>query len=340
MLLNFREIQRQVQAKIQNTNDSVENANDLLPKIKDWINDRYARLYRSFFFQEIIESYDLTLTASVDEYVFDRDVEPGNILSIFDKTNGVAIEEDTIQNHNRLHAPYLEKTGNIVTDNPTRYRLTGVYTVKVETYSSAGEKVNIVSTNASDISPNVVRVEGLVGGVRIGEEIVLTGTTSAISTNIYDASQKLTISVGTNDGTAKTIQGKITVSGATSLSVFAQLSPDEYAHKYQWFKVSPKPKSSGTQPTWEIWYKKAFRRLDNDTDVPLFDCSIELVQGAFADALREDGLEGEASAAENTFISMVKELQSTRQSSNIIDQFRPTYRDKIKIVQDAYNWLP
>ena len=40
MLLTFREMQRQVQAKIQNTGTSTSNANDLLPKIKDWINEQ------------------------------------------------------------------------------------------------------------------------------------------------------------------------------------------------------------------------------------------------------------------------------------------------------------
>jgi hypothetical protein len=340
MLLNFREIQRQVQAKIQNTGTSVANANDLLPKIKDWINDRYARIYRSFFFEEIIESYDLTLTASTISYVFNRDVEPGNILTIFDKTNAIAITEDTIKNHVRFEAEQLDKVGNIIVDTPKRYRLTGVHTVK-SAIAGVAEKVNIVSTNNStDISPNVVRIEGLVSGVRIGENIVITGSTTATSTNTYDASQKLTISVGTSDGTAKTISGKITASGNTSTTVFSEISPDEYAHKYQWFNISPQPKATGTQPTWEIWYKRAFRRLDQDTDIPMFDCCIELVQGAFADALREDGLEEQASNAEVTLVNMIKELQATRTSRNIIDQFRPAHEDQIKIVNDAYNWIP
>ena len=340
MLLTFREIQRQVQAKIQNTGTSTANANDLLPKIKDWINDRYARVYRSFFFQEIIDNYDLTLTASTTEYAFDRDVEPGNIVGIFDKTHAAPIDEDTIKNHIRSEAPNLDKVGNVIVDTPRKYRLTGVHTV-LAAIAATPETIDIVSTdNSVDISPNVVHLEGLVNGVRIGEDVVLTGTTTAVSANTYDASQKLTVSVGTNDTTRKTIAGKVTVSGTTSLTTFAELSPDEFAHKYQWFKVSPTPKATGTQPTWEIWYRRAFRRLNTDADIPMFDCTIELIQGAFADALREDGLEQEASAAEKTFVNMVAELQSTRKSSNIVDQFRPFHEDQIKIVNDAYNWIP
>jgi hypothetical protein len=339
MLLTFREIQRQVQAKIQNTGTSTTNANDLLPKIKDWINDRYARLYRSFYFQEIIDTYDLTLTASTSEYAFDRDVEPNGILSIFDKTNAIPIDEDTIQNHTREYAPSLDKSTNLITDHPSRWRAIGVFSVKAAV-GTTPEAVRVASSSASDISPNVVRIEGLVGGARLGENVTLTGTTNAQTTNTFDANQKLTISVGTSDGTRKSVAGIITATGLTSATTYAVISPDEYAHKYQWFRVSPTPKATGTQPTWEIWYKKYFRRLDQDTDIPLFDCSIELVQGAFSDALREDGLEQEASAAEGTFINMVKELQSTRESRSKVDQFRPVNRDKTIVVQDPYNWLP
>lgn len=337
MLLTFKEIQRQVQAKIQNTNTSTTYDNDLLPKVKDWINDRYARIYRSFMFTECIDDYNLTLTASTTEYVFNRDVEPGGVVSIFDTTNGRVIEEDTIQKHNRHSAPHMDISSTILYDNPTHYRLTGVHTVQAET--SQAETVSVVSSSASDISPHVVRVEGLVSGVRVGEEITLTGTTAANSTNTYDANQKLTVNTGTSDGTAKTIVGVISVTGTTSGDTLAKIAPDEYAHRYQWFKVSPTPRTSGTQPTWKIWYKKAFRRLDNDTDVPLFDCCIELVQGAFADSLREDGLEQEASAAEATFVNMVKELQSTRNTHNIMDQFIPGSASTRRVVYSEYDWV-
>lgn len=337
MLLPFREMQRQVQAKIQNTNVSVSNINDLRPKIKDFLNNRYARVYRSYFFQEIQEEYDLTLTASQNEYVFNDDVEPNGIISIFDVTNGVSIEESTVQDHDRTYAPRYERTGNVLADNPDTYRLTGVHTVKAK--MSQAEKISVVSSSASDITPNVVRVEGLVGGVRIGEEITLTGTTAADSVNTYDADQRVTISVDGTSNERKSVVGYITATGKVSGTVYSVITPDEYAHKYQWFKVSPVPKSSGTQPTWEIKYKRYFRRMENDTDIPLFDCSIELIQGAYADALFEDGLESEGMRAEEKFVNLVKELQITRLSQSKADAFMPKQRVKAKREHEPYRWV-
>ena len=336
MILTFREIQRQVQAKLQNTGVSTSAANDLLPKIKDWINVRYMRVYRSFFWEESINSYDLTLTASQEEYAFDRDVS--EIIGVWDKTNAKVITQDTILNHMRYKADYLDKTGNVITDNPVRWRSVGSFTCKNAVGASA-EQISVVSDDAADVSPQIVRVVGLVSETEIGNDIVLTGTTSADSVDTYDATQKLTIAVGTNNQSRKSIAGKITVSGKTSGTIFAVISPFEFAHLYHWFKVSPTPKASGTQPTWEIWYKKAFRRLVEDTDIPVLDCSAEIAQGAFADALREDGLEQEATVAEQIFSTMVSELQSIKKDHTIIDQFRPTGAPINKHLYDNYTWV-
>jgi len=336
MLLPFIELQRQVQAKIQNTGTDTTNDNDLTPKVRDWINTIYARVYRSFPWRESIDDYDLTLTASQVEYVFDRDV--GKVITIFDETNGRVVAEDIIENHNREHATDLDKVGNIISNSPTRYRLSGMHTVK-NSVGATAETVDIVSSSALDVSPNVIRVEGFVDGVEIGENIVVTGTTAATSTNTFDAAQRLRISASTSDGNRKTLVGKITVSGTTSSTTYAEISPAEYAHAYQWFKVSPTPTATGTQPTWEITYQKQFRRLDNDQDIPIFDCCIELIQGAFADALKEDGLEQEGNIAEQKFIVMTKELQSSRKITTRIEQFKPVETNNSFQSITPYNWL-
>ena len=182
-------MQRQVQAKIQNTGTGTDNANDLLPKIKDWINSRYLRIYRSFPWRESIDNLDLTLTASTAEYALDRDI--GQIVSIFDTTNAKAIEPDTIENHTREFADELDKSGNIIRDNPARYRIVGRYTCKAE--MSQAETIDVVSTdNSSDISPNCVHIEGLIGDVEDDEDIVLTGTSAATGSATICYSTKTT----------------------------------------------------------------------------------------------------------------------------------------------------
>jgi len=278
MLTTFKELQRRVQSRIQNTATAVASDDDILPKIKDWLNERYDRVYRSYPWPGTVDNYTLTLTASQQEYNFDRNVyfDP---WVIFDQTNGRQIKQDDFQNHIRHHAIDLEQTGNVVTGDPKRWFPVGTYTVK-DAIAGTPEQISVVSSSASDIAPDVVRVIGLVGGVKVGETIIITGTTSADSLNTWDASQKLTISCGTNDGTRAERVGKITVTGKTSTTVFSEIAPTEFAHEYHWFRVSPKPKSDGTQPTWEIWHSVPLLFLTDDNDIPVFDCANELVPDA------------------------------------------------------------
>jgi hypothetical protein len=325
MFLTYREMQRQVQAKIQNFSENTGFDNDLLLKIKDWINDRYVRIYRSFPWRESIDVLNYPILQDTEEYVLHRDV--GDIISIYDTTNDRPIKMETIEN--------FQRRMETLKDIPSKIRLTGTYSVKAAIGNTA-ERIKIVSSDVRDISPNIVRIEGYLGGVEIGEDITLTGTTQSLSVNTYDKNQKLKVSVGTLDGTRKRVYGKITVSGNTSSTVFSEIAPSEYAHKYIWFRVAPVPSKDAT---WEMWYQKSFKRLDKDTDIPILDCCIELVQGAFADALLEDGLEQEGQLAEGKFVTMVKELQSTRKNNTIIEQFKPNGGESISRITNPYEWV-
>jgi hypothetical protein len=336
MYLTFREMQRQVAAKIQNTGTDTSDADDLLPKIKDWINTRYQRIYRSHYWAESIDDYSLQLTASTDEYAFDRDFE--QLIGIYDTTNTKQIEIDTVDRHIRDYAPIYERSSGNFTGDPTRIRLTGVHTVKAEL--STGDTIRVVSSdNSTDISPNCVYVQGKSGTGELGENITLTGTSNADGSITFDTSQKLLVSTGTTTGVRRTLAGLVTVSETTSGTVLARINPGEQAHKYMWFKTAPTPKSSGTQPTWEIWYQKAFKPLLDDNAIPLLDCCTEVVQGAFADALREDGLEQEAQVAENIFITMAKELQAASKPHHVIEQFRPVNVNVRRFLADSYSWV-
>ena len=332
-------MQRQVAAKIQNTGTEVTDENDMLPKIKDWINTRYARIYRSWFWEESMDDQTLLLTASKDEFAFHRDIE--QLVTIFDTTNGKQITIDTVQGHMREYAATLDKAGDIQTGDPDRLRITGTHTVQMEL--SADDTITVVSSdNSTDISPNCVRVQGLVNGSELSETITLTGTTPAAGTVTFDANQKLLISVGTTTGARKTLNGTISAyESSTPANIHTKISPQEYAHKYVWFKVSPKTKATGTQPTWRIWFQRGFRQLVNDNDIPILDCCMEIVQGGYSDALREDGLEQEGAAAEGTFVTMVKELQATRKPPGLVDKFTPDRAKYLGNFRDnsSYGWI-
>lgn len=325
MLTTFKEIQRRVQQRIQNDDTNTSDTyNDLIPKLKVWINERYERIYKSKPWNDLIATTTLTIVASQKPYALNRDI--GEIIAVFDKTNGLPIQGISVAEHIRNRASSLDQTDNIQTGDPTTYYPIGIYTVKAQTGASA-EKVDIVSSTSDDSSPLVVHIKGLSSSVEIEEDLGVNGTTTATSVNTYDANQKLEISLGTSDGTTPAPVGTITVDGNTSGNVLTKISKYELVTEYQWIEVSPKPKSSGTQPTWDIWYRKRFQPLVDDNDIPLLDCVNPVVYGAYADALREDGKENEAALAEQQFVAFVEELWASTQNPNAIEQFTPFNRD-------------
>jgi len=325
MLTTFKEIQRRVQQRIQNdTTSTSDTINDLIPKLKVWINERYDRVLRAKPWECLKKSYSLQIVASQKSYALNRDI--GIITSVFDKTNGRVIKRISLEEHIRNNASALDVADNVQTGDPTQYYHTGLNLVKNAIGSSA-EKVSVVSTSASDVSPLVVHIKGLVSSIEVEEDVILTGTSSVDSSNTYDASQKLEVSLGTNDGTTPEAAGVITVSGKTSGTVFTKISEWEIATEYQWIDVVTTPKSSGTQPVWDIHYLRKHIPLKNNNDIPILDCSNELVTGAYADALREDGQEGEANTQEQLFAGYVEELWASQHNPYDIEQFIPYDRN-------------
>lgn len=320
MIITFRDILRRAGARLSLTSTSTSDADDLYPKLKDWSNERYERIYNSFPWNGALEQTTKLLVASTTDYALARDI--GKIWSIYDTTNGQKITWKDVQRHDRFFAEDLDTTGNVVVGDPRRAYPIGKYTVKAAIGATA-EKVDVVSTSTSDITPTVVHITGLVGSVEVSEDIVLTGTVAASSSNTYDALQKIRVSTGTNDETRDPVVGKITVDGNTSGTVFTLISPQEIAPIYQWIRVSPTPKSSGTQPTWRIQYTKRVQMLINDNDIPILDVGVALIEGVVAEGLREDGQIQEAELAEGRFVAMVQELQWADTNWNVVEQFSP-----------------
>jgi hypothetical protein len=80
-------------------------------------------------------------------------------------------------------------------------------------------------------------------------------------------------------------------------------------------------------PDWYIWYRKKFVELVNNNDMPILDCCNEIVQGAYAEALREDGQEDAANTADQKFTGMVDELWMSRQNTSEPEQMIPASRE-------------
>ena len=305
------------QAILQNTSTSTSNANDLRPKIKDWCRTRYDRILRSFPWDELNRSYNLSVTASTRDYSLRYDLE--QIIKMWDTTHGYEITAYDIRDHIRFNAINLEVSGNVQTGNPDKYIDIG--SKSCSALLSIADQVQVLSTSASDVTPKVIRISGEVNGMLVSESLTLNGTNAVTSANTYDSGAELTVSAGTSDGTLSDLVGVVTVREQdTTSNVLAKLSPNERAPYYKWVRMSVMP---ATALTAQVWYKKRWLPLTNDNDVPLIPCANEIVEGVNADALWEDGQENAAQAQESKFVKSVTELWYARRPRNLITQIVP-----------------
>lgn len=313
----YKRIQVRAQALVQNTSTSTSNANDLLPKVKDWCRTRYDRIMRAFPWDELNRSYSLSITSGTRDYALRYDLE--SVVKMWDTTHGNEIVAYDIRDHVRFGAVNSEVVGNVQTGNPDYYIDIGSKGVKA--LLSVADQVQVLSTSASDITPMVIRVQGEVSGVVVAENITLTGVTAATSSNTFDAGSELIISAGTSDGTLQDLAGVVTVREKTTTSnTLSTLAPSERAPLFRWVRLSPMP---ATNLTAQVWYKKRWMPLVNDLDIPLIPCANEIVEGIVADALWEDGQENAAQAQDAKFTKAVTELWYSRRNRNLITQIVP-----------------
>lgn len=317
----FKRIQVRAQAAVQNTSTSTSNANDLLPKVKDWCRTRYDRILRAFPWGELIRNYSLSVTAGTRDYALRYDLE--SIIKMLDTTHGNEITELDIRDHIRFNAINQEVVGNVQTGNPDVYIDIG--SKSCSAVMSTSDQIQVLSTSASDVTPMVIRVTGEVSGIAVSEQIVLTGTTAATSTNTFDSGSELQITAGTSDGTLQDLDGVVTVREQdTTSNVLAKLAPNERAPFYKWIRFAPTPASAFTA---QVWYKKRWMPLVNNNDAPIIPCANEIIEGIIADALWEDGQENAAQAQETKFANSVKELWIARRPKNLITQITPDNGD-------------
>jgi len=304
-------------AIVQNTSTSTSNANDLLPKVKDWGRTRYDRILRSFPWDELNRTYNLSVLASTRDYSLRYDLE--QIIKMWDTTHGFEITAYDIRDHVRFNAINLEIVGNVQTGNPDQYIDIG--SKSCSALLSIADQVQVLSTSASDITPMVIRITGEVSGMPVSENITLTGTSAATSANTYDASSELIITAGTSNSTLQDLVGAVTVrEKTTTTNILAKLAPNERAPYYKWIRFSTMPASALTA---QIWYKKRWMPLVNDNDAPIIPCANEIIEGIVADALLEDGQIQEAGLQEGKFAKSVTELWFSRRSRNLITQVVP-----------------
>ncbi len=313
----YKRIQVRAMAILQNTSTSTTNPNDLLPKVKDWCRTRYDRILRSFPWDELNRSYNLSVLSGTRDYSLRYDLE--QIIKMWDTTHGQEITAYSIQDHIRFNAVALEVTGNVQTGNPDQYIDIG--SKSCSALLSIADQVQVLSTSASDVSPAIIRITGEVSGMPVSESLTLTGVTAVTSSNTFDSGAELQITQGSSSSTLTDLAGIVTVrEKTTTTNVLAKLSPSERAPYYKWIRFSTMPASAFTA---QVWYKKRWMPLVNDNDAPLIPCANEIVEGVVSDALLEDGQINEAALQEQKFAKSVTELWFSRRPRNLITQIVP-----------------
>lgn len=329
----YKRIQVRAQAAVQNVETSTSNANDLLPKVKDWCRTRYDRILRAYSWNELIRSYNLSITSGTRDYSLRYDLE--SIIKMWDTTHGNEITAYDIRDHIRFNAINLEVSGNVQTGNPDQYIDIG--SKSVSALLSIADQVQVISTSASDVTPMVIYIKGEVNGLPLGESLTLTGTSAVTSVNTYDSGTELIVSAGTSNGTLQDLVGIVTVrEKTTTTNVLAKLAPNERAPLYKWIRLSVMPSTSFTAQT---WYKKRWYPLSNDNDIPLIPCANEIIEGVIADALWEDGQSTAAASQESKFANLVKELWISTRPKNLITQIVPDNGDPQAYSQRNLYWL-
>lgn len=234
-------------------------------------------------------------------------------------TSGYEIKEADIRDHVRFTAVNQEVSGNVQTGNPDQYIDIG--SKSCSALLSTADRIQVLSSSASDVSPMQIRITGEVSGMPLSENLTLTGTTAVDSTATFDAGSEIVVSAGTSDGTLVDLVGVVTVREKTTTSnVLAKLAPNERAPYFKWIRFGLTPASAFTA---QIWYKKRWAPLSHNNDVPLIPCANEIIEGVVADALWEDGQETAAQAQEVKFANAVKELWIARRPKNLITQIVP-----------------
>lgn len=313
----FKRIQVRAMAMMQNTSTSTTNANDLLPKVKDWVRTRYDRILRSFPWGELNREYNLSVVSGIRDYSLRYDLE--SVIKMWDTTNGREITALDIRDHVRFNAVSLEVAGNVQTGVADHYIDIG--SKSCSALLSQATKVQVASSSASDTTPMIVRITGEVSGVAISENIALNGTASVDSANTYDSGTELQITVGTSSGALQDLVGVVSVRETTTpTNILAKLSPSERSPLYRWIRLDLMPAANAT---YQVWYKKRWMPLINDNDAPVIPCANEIIEGVIADALFEDGQVTGAQGQESKFANSVKELWIARRPRNLITQIVP-----------------
>lgn len=192
----------------------------------------------------------LTTVASTSDYVMERDVHR---IAFMRQTNSpIKLTQVTDERF------FRDLPNPTASGNPTIYRVWEID--GLSTRLAAADKLNIVSSSASDTSSFTVSIIGYVSGRLVSEVYTLNGTTSVSGSTTWDAREIFISKSGKTTGS-------ITVTRNTGGATVLVLAPEDISPRFKIVTLYPTPSAVMTI---YVEYYKYIRELANDSDVPEF----------------------------------------------------------------------
>lgn len=231
-----------------------KNTPSFLTSLVDELNDQYFRLVQARDWHQLrdIHQDDISWTSGTPRFYCPRDVfEP---IALLDNTNNQFLESYRLDEILYAAPSWFDTSGSVMK------WATIADACKQRDFSGSAENIKIVSSTSADTSKTIRFVYLDSNSVEQSETIITNSSNGATEVNSV-ASMKDLVSISTNSIRS----GVITVSGVTSLNVYARLGPLESSvfHKVLYLSRTPSSANLGV-----LVYKKAVSRLVNDDDIP------------------------------------------------------------------------
>lgn len=237
--------------------------------IDDWLNTHYNDIATQYRWPQLMRGLETTLSfVSGDKYLF----LPKDVAELYFIIRGAPIEEaphQTIELFFRRQLETVDSAGRFITfsDAGEVGRRANVLTAEKFTIQNVGAGV---SDTVSVLIHGKVTISGS-EQAEVLEEVSLTGTTAANTTNTY--ADLLQVSV------PGTQTGLITVTGQTSTTLYATIEPGEETSRYKLLRLGYVP---DTNETFTIYFKRQVRRLTAENQTPELPISHPLIEFAIA----------------------------------------------------------
>lgn len=176
----YIQMQSNVGTDIQDTSTNTKNI------IKRCINNAYLDALRRYNWEFHNYEYSFVTVAGTKDYILPRDF--GKELYVVDDTNNLNIQGKTLQR-------MVKDCPGVEDDQGSVYEYAILHKRVIKQPTSASP-ITIVSTSSSDTSQSVF-LRGIVDGVEVTEELVLSGMTEVTSTKLFTSIIHITKSAET-----------------------------------------------------------------------------------------------------------------------------------------------